>query len=88
MKNILLLLFLSITLFSCKVYKETYVLEKYPIEWYDEIVIPSEHFHYKDDSSRWKCFYYEPDTVCWHYVDTIQVCTLIKVEKVKRSVIK
>ncbi len=88
MKNIILIILLTTTLISCKVYKETYVLEKYPVEWYDEVVIPAEHFHYQDDSIGWKCIYYESDTICWHHLDTIQVCTLIKVEKVKRTFLK
>jgi len=88
MKNIFLLIFLSVTLFSCKVYKETYVLEKYPVEWYDEIVIPGDHFHYQDDSIGWKCCYYEPDTICWHYRDTIKVYTLLRTEKVRKSSLK
>lgn len=85
MKNILLISILSLTLFSCKVYKETYVLHEYPVDWYEELVIPGDHVHLKDGQDQWKCVYYETDTVCWHFTDTIRVYTLLKTEKVKRS---
>lgn len=88
MKKILSILLLSTLLFSCKVYKETYVLQQYPVDWYEEIVIPGDHLHIVDNQNQWKCLYYEPDTICWHHTDTINVYSLLKVEKVKRSSIK
>lgn len=88
MKNTILLILLTITLFSCKVYKETYVLHQYPVDWYDEIIIPGDHLHIKNKNNDWECLYYETDTVCWHYIDTINIYTLVKVEKVRRSAIK
>ena len=81
----LILLSLLLTLFSCtKIYKEIYFVEKYPIEWDEEIVIPSEHFHYEDDiTCEWKCFYMEKDTFCYHIYDTIPVIRYVKTERIK-----
>ena len=67
----LLILILGLT--SCtKVYNDLYTVERYPIEWDEEIVIPSEHEHFLVDNSN-KCVYFESDTVCWHHYDTIVV---------------
>ncbi len=85
MKNLLVFIFI-VVLSSCStVYKETYVLEKYPVEWYEEIITPSEHFHYEDYyTCEWNCCYIESDTICWHQKDTIEVLNLVKVEKIKK----
>lgn len=85
MKHILTLILFCSILSSCKVYKETYILKQYPIEWYEELVIQGEHLHIQDCDNEWKCLYYETDTICWHHTDTINIYTLVKVEKVKRS---
>jgi hypothetical protein len=82
------LFYLLLTLFltGCSVtIKETYVLKKYPVEWEEEIVTPTEHFHYEDYiTCEWKCCYIESDTICWHQKDTIEVLKLVKVEKIKK----
>ena len=85
MKSILFLLLTSL-LFSCStVYKETYVLERYPVEWDEEIIIPSDHCHYQDyHTCEWVCLYYPSDTVCWHQKDTIETLNLVKVEKFRK----
>lgn len=75
-----LLLFLT----SCtKVYKEVWTVEKYPVEWDEEVIVDGDHLHYKDESSKWSCLYLEKDTVCWHVYDTIEVRTLEKIERIR-----
>lgn len=82
MKNIILILALLLT--SCtKIYQEVWVIEKYPLEWDEEIVIEEEHLHFEDDDCKWRCLYYEKDTICWHHYDTIVVRSLEKKERVK-----
>lgn len=72
MKNLLLILTLFLT--SCtKVYQEIWVIERYPVEWEEEIVIEGDHQHFEDDDCKWKCLYYERDTFCWNHYDTIIV---------------
>lgn len=62
-----------ITLTSCtKVYQEIYTIERYPVEWEEEIVLKGEHEHYLIDNDN-KCIYYENDTICWYHYDTIVV---------------
>lgn len=71
MKYILPILLL---LTSCtKVYHEVYSIEKYPIEWDEEIVFNCEHQHYTFDDGVYKCLYIEPDTIIWRHFDTIVV---------------
>jgi hypothetical protein len=78
---------LLILLSSCAktIYKETWIVKEYPIEWEEEIVTPTEHFHYEDYiTCEWKCCYIESDTICWYQKDTIEVLKLVKVEKIKK----
>jgi hypothetical protein len=71
MKYFIPLILIALT--SCtKIYQEVYTIEKYPIEWEEEIVISGEHEHYYVDDNP-KCLYYETDTFCWHHYDTIVV---------------
>jgi hypothetical protein len=82
MKNLILIITLLLT--SCtKVYQEIWAIERYPIEWEEEIVIDGDHFHFEDDDCKWKCFYYERDTFCWNHHDTIIVRKLEKTIRVK-----
>lgn len=84
MKKIILLSIL-LTLFGCtKVYREVYHVEKYPIEWDEEIILPSEHFHYEDYiTCEWKCLYLEVDTFCYHVYDTIPIYKHVSTIRVK-----
>lgn len=80
MKNFIILA--AILLTSCsKVYKEVWTVERVPCHWEEEIVIPGDHFHYKDTLNKWCCVYWEPDTFCWQHYDTMVV---IKHEKTIR----
>jgi hypothetical protein len=76
---------LSILLLSSctKIYHEIWVIEKYPIEWEEEITIEGEHLHFEDDSCNWKCLYYDTDTFCWQHYDTIVVKTFEKKIRIK-----
>lgn len=82
MKNIILTLALLLT--SCtRVYQEVWVVENYPIEWDEEIIVEGDHQHFEDDDCEWRCLYYERDTICWHHYDTISVKVLEKRERIK-----
>lgn len=79
------LFFISLLLLSSctKVYQEVWVVERYPIEWEEDIIIKSDHQHYKSEDGEWECLYFDNDTVCWHHYDTIVVRTLEKRERIK-----
>ncbi len=85
MKKLILPFLLSIFLSSCtKIYREVYTLEKYPVEWDEEIILPGEHLHYEDNiTCEWKCMYFEVDTFCYHIYDTIPIYKYVKTYRVK-----
>lgn len=69
---------------SCtRYYKEVWYVEKYPVEWHEEVVIPQQHFHYKDSDDSWRCFYDYGDTVCLTIRDTIELQTLHEFKRIK-----
>ena len=41
MRNIIFILSSLLTLSSCSVYQEVWVVEKYPIEWEEDVIIKS-----------------------------------------------
>ena len=86
MRNIFLI-FTTLLLFSCSpiIYKETWVVEKTPVSWEEEFIIPGDHFHFEDDNCNWKCYYSESDTVCLYIEDTIEVRRLESVIKIKHG---
>jgi hypothetical protein len=68
---------------SCtKVYHEIYTIEKYPIEWEEDIIIKGEHEHYFFDNKP-SCLSYDTDTISWHYYDTIVVRKFEGIKRVK-----
>jgi hypothetical protein len=78
------LLILSLFLVSCtKVYKEIWTVEKYPVQWEEEIIVEGDHMHYEDEACKWNCLYFEKDTVCWQHYDTLVVRTYEKTERIK-----
>ena len=85
MRNIIFILSSLLTLSSCSVYQEVWVVEKYPIEWEEDVIIKSDHQHYKAEDGEWECLYFDNDTVCWHHYDTIVVKRLEKRERVRCS---
>ena len=81
MKTILLFALLSLT--SCtKIYQEVYLVERYPMEWEEEIIISAEHQHLIVDNEP-KCIYWEADTICWHHRDTAVVMKLESRTRIK-----
>lgn len=71
-----LILFLSLLVStSCTVfYKETIVVDRYPIQFQDFIFIKPQHKHYIDPvTGNWECFYLTSDTVNFTVYDTIEV---------------
>ena len=83
MKKILFIISL-ISLSSCtKVYKEIWTVERVPIQWEEEIIIPGDHMHYMDSCQEWKCLYRETDTFCWQHYDTLVVKQFDKMIRLK-----
>jgi hypothetical protein len=81
-------LFLSVMccffLLSCtKIYVETYTIERYPVEWTEDLVVDGHHQHFEQEDCSWTCVYIEKDTLCWTHYDTIVVNTFQKIERIK-----
>jgi hypothetical protein len=89
MKKIhLFIIALALTLTACVTQKEVWEVERYPMEWEEEILLSADHFHIKDmeRDSTWRCYEFQADTFCWVHRDTIVVKRLVKTIYTRRNI--
>lgn len=75
---------------SCTGYREIWEVERYAVEWEEEITLPADHWHYRYDNpdSSWKCAYFPADTFCWVHRDTLVMRRYMGTEKISRNELK